>query len=148
MLAASALIGSSSAAPIPFTPSPASPWFVTAPGCLNKTHPVKTLIDTGAALPFGVFLTPDVAREAAVRWNLARGTIAKGSIGGPLDVYGADIIESAGVDRAASAAGAHLDGVIGPAALRLRSLAIDYPLRRIWFNPALQGTTTSVPRCS
>ncbi|HEX5238464.1 MAG TPA: hypothetical protein VFW39_08380 [Sphingomicrobium sp.] len=105
-------------------------------------------------------LSPSAARLASIQGGTR--TIIRGAGGveaatrsaAVVEVAGAApgqriaVIESAGVDRAASAAGAHLDGVIGPAALRLRSLAIDYPLRRIWFNPALQGTTTSVPRCS
>ncbi|HEX5238463.1 MAG TPA: hypothetical protein VFW39_08375 [Sphingomicrobium sp.] len=98
---------------------------------------MKTLIDTGAALPFGVFLTPDVAREAAVRWNLARGTIAKGSIGGPLDVYGADIglfvlgpleTATAAVTRGLKAAApdGRFDAAVGYAFLHGTAFAIDY----------------------
>jgi aspartyl protease len=53
------------------------------------------------------------------------------------------VIISAAVDRVSAEAGTRIDGVVGPAALRLYRVAIDYPRRQIWFKTARASSATS-----
>ena len=145
---------------MPFQPVEGSPSFVVVLGCLNGNQPTRTLVDTGAAPAFGVFLSPDAALHAGMRWNGAP-KINNGVVGKPVTTFRASIksfsigpisTDTAGISSSVATAGANgrFDALVGHHFLRNASFSIDYKARDIRFGivPASEGVPFLLPRLS
>jgi predicted aspartyl protease len=143
--AAAGLLFHTPAEAIPFSSPPGSSSFLAVRGCLNQKYAFKTLVDTGAVVPFGVLLSPAAARQAGLRWSSKPTKISRGAIGASVPIHRAHIQgfsigpvsigDDAGVSPAVAAAGrgGQFDAVVGSRFLWRSVFTIDYRRRDVEF---------------
>jgi hypothetical protein len=134
--------------------------FVIVEARVNGSQPAKMLVDTGAAAPFTVIISPDLARRANVNVDTAVATPSTGAVGsvqvgfqpGVLEQFSLGGIEIhkvvAGVTPALSAVsqqlGAAVDGIVGHEFVKGRRISIDYVSRKVDFNAPRVETGSAI----
>jgi hypothetical protein len=156
-LSAWSAIPSEGAAP---SRSPSDPLFAIVGGCLNGHVPTRTLIDTGAAVPFVLLLSPTLARQAHISSDQNAAFRSSGDVGAAVSIAPAapDSFEigsvaasagtagvSGGVEQASRGLRIGFDSVVGYEFLKDKIVAFDLARRRIAF---LAGSPAAVKRVS
>lgn len=136
-------------AAIPFEMPSAQIPFVVVDGRLNGSVPARILVDTGAAAPFPLLLSPEVAAQAQASVDEALPVAADAAVGaGNVDFRSGRLAEFAlgpvrlqdvpiGITSALAAVsgqiGVPVDAVVGFRFLDGRTIAVDYGKRTIDF---------------
>lgn len=143
---------------IPFDMPSAQIPFVVVDGRLNGSVPARVLVDTGAAAPFPLLVSPEVAAQAQASIDEASPVAADAAVGaGKVDFRSGRLAEFAlgsirledvriGITPALAAVsgqiGVPVDAVVGFRFLDGRTIAVDYGRKTVDFD-ALPGDPAS-----
>jgi predicted aspartyl protease len=113
--------------------------------------PARVLLDTGAAAPFQLIVTPEMARRAGARFESGPDVPSSGALGqaavtfaparlpsfslGRIRLENVSVGVSAAPATVSTQIGARIDAVAGYRFVEGRRLAIDYRLRTVDFDP-------------
>jgi predicted aspartyl protease len=130
---------------VPFEmPSPLVPFVIVAAE-VNDREPVKVLLDTGAAAPFTILVSPDLARRSGASSSGEPPVPSTGAVGaapvayqparigafrlGSLRLSGVRAGITAAVTAVGQQIGTKIDAIVGHEFLKARVVSIDYTTR-------------------